>query len=103
VPETLWDKCHNRISEVEKFSTSSLFFKLFLNSVIMHLLTLYPNILLLPKLIVLLKKNCCGLGENNGISNACTRRSLAAVNLYTYRNYKSHIINKTNLQIFNIV
>jgi hypothetical protein len=49
------------------------------------------------------KKNVVAFGENTGISNACTRKSLTGANLYPYHNYKSHIKNKTNLQIFNIV
>jgi hypothetical protein len=63
----------------------------------MHLLTLYPTCI---NLLLYNKKHCCGLGENNGILNACTRRSVTA--LPPYRNYKYHIINKTSLQIFNI-
>jgi hypothetical protein len=61
VRKTLCDKCHNRISEVEK-SRLRLDFSNSLDSVIMHLLTLYPNCIL-----------------HYGISNACTRRSLTAL------------------------
>jgi hypothetical protein len=59
------------VVNLENNSTSSRFFKLFLDSVIMHLLTLYPNILL---------PGMCSLGSHLHSSNeACIMYSLVVV------------------------
>jgi hypothetical protein len=67
----------------------------------MHLLNLYPNCIL-HKLIVLLKKKTVAALEKIKESQMPAPEGLLTA-LPPCRNYKSHIINKTCLQIFNIV